>query len=178
MSEADLPKLSGVTRRRVLAAFVAAHRQAPTRENFYLVCVALSSPLIYWAGRSEADGVLPSEILERVEEGLRRKKRYLPFFVTRFLKRRARQARAEREGLSFLEEAPQGEVLSSDPALAQLIQRAAAALDPKQRETIEQLMQGYSAQELAELRAISPEAAWQQISRARKAFQDLLRDDS
>ncbi len=160
----------------MLARLVAAYQENPSRETFYLVCCCLSGPLIYWAGRSEADGVLHSEILERVEEGLRRKKRYLPFWVTRWLKRRATQSRAANE--SSAQWAATAESIFTEPVLAQQIMQAAARLDPKQRETIERLAQGYSAQELAREKNLSPEAAWQQVSRARKAFKDLLSDDS
>ena len=123
-----LRTLSPTERKAALSACVAAYHQVPSDDHFYLVAIVLGSALETWAERCKAF-VQPSAMLQRLREGLDRKKRYLGLWVTRWLKRKAAAYRRGREAEELIALLLPGHSTQtpSDPGLRRAIVGAADA---------------------------------------------------
>jgi len=171
-SYSALFSLDAPTRKSVLVSLQQAYRVEASREYVYLTAIVLSRSMRRWAAESEAFEVLPSQILSRLEEGLRRQKRYLGLWVQRWLKQQRAAWMLRRETEASYRESiePHLMPLVSDPLQRRAIERALAQLSPTHRAVIELLIEDCSPVEIAQLRGCSHEAAKQQVVRARAAF--------
>lgn len=180
-----LPTLKPKQRTETLQALKKAYqRVAATEEQkglteiFYLVAIAMTPFLLKWS-RQYQQIALPSAILERLESGLKKNKRYLGRWVTKRLGERLRRYALTQAAMAIAAEESETVAYQPlpDPGRQKIIQRALLNLTPKDREIIVWLSQDKEAQEIAQLRQVSEVAAWQQISRARKAFRKALPED-
>lgn len=130
--------------------------------------------LLHWAGLNVA---LPSRILQRLESGLLRRKRYLTLWVRRWLMPLVEKREREREALQLLAFALDVETYQtpSDPGLRRAILRAIAALNERDQAIIRALAQKLGATEIADELGTTPTTARKQIERARQAFREELR---
>lgn len=143
-------------------------------EHLCLIGIVMTRSLRRWA-EIYGEAALPSEILERLGEGILRRKRYLALWVTSWLAGRRRKLLLVREAEAALSQEPIAGASweAPDPVLRQRILLLTTTLTPTQQDTLLLLAQDLSAKDIAQLRGISRSAAWSRVSEARAALQAL-----
>lgn len=170
----SIPKLRAPRRNAALKAFLTAYQRDPSPEHLYLIAIAHWGALLTWENIYK-DAALPSEVLDRLELGLKKKKRYLGLWVTTWLKARKKeltlQQEAETVAAWLSEDSYQA---PSDPGLRRAIEKALSKLTPKDRQIILWLAEDKDAQEIGVLRKTTWASARKDVTTARESFRAAL----